>query len=393
MKVFLFVGIATYMCFAFLGCTDSADNRDGGLDEAETFEKPSLYQYDTDEFFYRLNRRDGDVPFTEGSGAVAVSRKPIVQTKSSRAFWLYEDDPFVMDIGYTLYNEEEENEVLGFDFIVLLDFQPVDFKIHAFEGEGAIPSTSELMEDSGFDDTHYVEMETNKGFHKFSLAIPEDSFPERAAYDMRVVALPRFAPDDEATVLSRRDAGLGLSFSVYYGSTDVREQELPEARSEGLIVPSAMENNMMVQSPNRMFLRPPSGVYDLDVEHQNDLRLGQVFDVEESTPEVHALAWHRGADEEPNRPMIMAFDGTDILEQPHGRVEIPYQPHLAQEDADPFVAKMPVELDIQSSSEPHEVRVMRFSDPLERRTYDTDENVGGMLEQPSPPLFLRRAGE
>ncbi len=219
-----------------------------------------------------------------GRVAVKQGREHMVPNQSQNQFALYEDETFVLDIGYLTHSVESIDE---HDVQVLANFEPVEF--HWIEvGDGDFPSMEsiEQLPPESLAKSFRFQL-TDDTPSRFTAVIPPESFDRAQAYDIRILVTPRHVTDGSAEIAKYGDINLSFSATLYFGSrdfvVDLNELEEPLSKpvtreilggmaptSSSLLVPAGSEipTNLLEPVPSQDLTAWffASGPLDLDRE-------------------------------------------------------------------------------------------------------------------------------
>ncbi|QDG50532.1 hypothetical protein FIV42_07235 [Persicimonas caeni] len=242
--------------------------------------------------------------------------RPHMESYSGLDNWLYEGEHFVMDIGRVHYGVGDIDGTM----MVLLNFEPVLFKVTEVSSADGYPSIADLE----LEDEDSLVMQQSMTFEdgvpfNGTLAVPASSFTKGAgAYDLRVVFIPDVTPSEETGFDPYLKAIPGYAYRVFYGGCEpTRSPSIREATTESASWTPLTKN--LVDYSDFLFLTPPDSVYSWEeVAGPNDIQLYQRFQSADETLELTLYSLLTEIDEERGIDVedvvYMVFEGDQIFD-------------------------------------------------------------------------------
>jgi hypothetical protein len=348
-----------------VGCTPEGDSASPGSDGRKVDKPPTEFEKPDRAFNDRsllgeVEDVDTDM-FARGHAVAREGREHMAPDSNHQQFWLYDNEPFVLDLSYKHWGFSQNVDV--FDIVVLANFEPIGFKTKRVTSEDDFPTLGEWKSESGeLANTASLTIpdSTTVGV---SLYIPPSSFPGEKAYDVRVLLLSRFPPSTETREVRNGGPVLQQSVTVYYQSVDFDTNKVAQLKETQLTSSSQNARLFASRGPYTTLLRPTNELYNLDgIENWlNDTKLGQVFAVEQNARLWGETFRSRFLREE--RSVVMAFDGTRPIEGGAGIIEPPPTPENVVNSEGEFMVRFPVSLELHDD-EIHPIRFVKMAQPF-----------------------------
>jgi hypothetical protein len=366
-----------HACIFEEGAQGTEATEDAGSDVE--FTKPSQSEPRRD--IYEASADADDFPFESGVHSTVQGRPHMRSNRLQTGHWLYQGEHFVLDGRITLFGRDEPQPM---KVVVLLDFEPVQFRLEAVHARDAYPTMTDIAgSTASFELSSSHELVSGQPFN-YTLIIPPEAFGDASAYDLRILHLPEFEPSNTALMKAWAWA-MSRAMTVYYNGRYFHSDAPTLTDATFVSPPNEVVEEFLFRSRGP-FLVPPTELYDLEaLSHPDEAMLAQMFETDEATVRLDAYTAGSRRPSKGGRNYYLLFDGTEPLSRQGGVTTTRAMPDVPG-TGDDYLRHFSLEVPLEVEHE-HALTLVRFPSPYEKMDELPSPLPANVLSQ---TLFFRR---